>query len=327
MRYEGQLEAKARIIRDAMQRIGRRDVALPHVSASPQQWRYRRRLALALRRRSGRWIAGLHAFDSPRQVFELHDCPITDERVVSVWREILGAADDLPDLPELRGAVRQDADGASLLLEGGRSWPRSSAFFSRVASLVALWWEPEQRSRVLLHQRGPGSAPGASFAQVNVGVAALLQRDVVARVRSRSPASVVDGYAGLGDTAVALAESGIAVTAIELDTEAAAWCARRLPGGSRSIAGRVEDVLGGILPSDVVLLNPPRAGVHERVSEILQHVDAPPRSVVYVSCNPATLARDVARMPRYRVASLRAFDMFPQTAHVETVCELVPESA
>ena len=48
-----------------------------------------------------------------------------------------------------------------------------------------------------------------------------------------------------------------------------------------------------------------------------------PRAVIYVSCNPATLARDLARMPRYEIASLRAYDMFPQTAHVETVCELV----
>jgi tRNA/tmRNA/rRNA uracil-C5-methylase (TrmA/RlmC/RlmD family) len=46
--------------------------------------------------------------------------------------------------------------------------------------------------------------------------------------------------------------------------------------------------------------------------------------VIYVSCDAATLARDVARLPGFRVASLRAFDMFPQTAHVETVCELVP---
>ena len=50
-----------------------------------------------------------------------------------------------------------------------------------------------------------------------------------------------------------------------------------------------------------------------------------PHAVIYVSCDPATLARDLSRMPRYRIASLRAFDMFPQTAHVETVCELVPD--
>ena len=45
-----------------------------------------------------------------------------------------------------------------------------------------------------------------------------------------------------------------------------------------------------------------------------------------MSCDPATLARDLARLPRYRIASVHAFDMFPQTAHVETVCELVPDS-
>jgi 23S rRNA (uracil1939-C5)-methyltransferase len=59
----------------------------------------------------------------------------------------------------------------------------------------------------------------------------------------------------------------------------------------------------------------------------LETITEAPRAVIYVSCDPATLARDLSRMPRYRIASLRAFDMFPQTAHVETVCELVPEAA
>jgi tRNA/tmRNA/rRNA uracil-C5-methylase (TrmA/RlmC/RlmD family) len=54
---------------------------------------------------------------------------------------------------------------------------------------------------------------------------------------------------------------------------------------------------------------------------------APATPIVYVSCNPATLARDVLRLPAHRIASLVSFDMFPQTSHVETVCELVPEVA
>ena len=95
--------------------------------------------------------------------------------------------------------------------------------------------------------------------------------------------------------------------------------------GSRSIAARVEDVIEQSLPADVVLLNPPRVGVHERVTAAIAAVSPAPRAVIYVSCDPATLARDVARLPGYRIASLRAFDMFPQTAHVETVCELVPD--
>jgi tRNA/tmRNA/rRNA uracil-C5-methylase (TrmA/RlmC/RlmD family) len=79
-----------------------------------------------------------------------------------------------------------------------------------------------------------------------------------------------------------------------------------------------------VLPADVVLVNPPRTGIDERVASALQGLSTPPRAIVYTSCDPSTLARDLARMPRYRVESIRAFDMFPQTAHVETVCELVP---
>jgi 23S rRNA (uracil1939-C5)-methyltransferase len=116
------------------------------------------------------------------------------------------------------------------------------------------------------------------------------------------------------------------VTAIESDRDAAAACAAGLPEGSRAIAARVEEALGELLPADVVLVNPPRTGLHERVAELLQTHPAPPRALIYASCDPATLGRDLARMPRYRIASLRAFDMFPQTAHVETVCELVPEA-
>jgi 23S rRNA (uracil1939-C5)-methyltransferase len=78
------------------------------------------------------------------------------------------------------------------------------------------------------------------------------------------------------------------------------------------------------LPADLVILNPPRAGVDTRVTETLEANTGEIRKLIYVSCNPATLARDLSRLPRYRVESLRAFDMFPQTAHVETVCELRP---
>jgi 23S rRNA (uracil1939-C5)-methyltransferase len=88
----------------------------------------------------------------------------------------------------------------------------------------------------------------------------------------------------------------------------------------------VEDVLASALPADVVIVNPPRAGLDARVTSILESA-ARPRRLLYMSCDPATLARDVQRLPGYQVASARAYDMFPQTAHVEVVAELVPEGA
>jgi 23S rRNA (uracil1939-C5)-methyltransferase len=86
----------------------------------------------------------------------------------------------------------------------------------------------------------------------------------------------------------------------------------------------VEDLLGQTLPADVVVLNPPRGGVDGRVCEQLERASPAPRAIVYVSCNPATLARDLTRLPSFDVESVQPFDMFPQTAHVETVCVLVP---
>ena len=324
---DAQHEAKRAIIRDSIRRIGKRDVELPPLHAGANAWRYRRKLTLALRRDGQRWYAGLHAFDNPEQVFSLEDCRIADERLLSVWREILAASVHLPDVPRLRGSVRLLGDRAVFVLEGGWEWSAPEEFFAAAPGLSALWWVNNAGTRVLLADRREHPEPGASFAQVNPEVAEQLEAFVIDRVLTHTPRTVVDGYAGAGDVALALAAHGISVTAIELDGEASAWSAARLPAGSRAITARVEDALGAALPADVVLLNPPRAGLDGRVTSLLSAASPPPRAIVYVSCDPATLARDLLRLAPYRIASLTAFDMFPQTAHVETVCELVPSSS
>jgi 23S rRNA (uracil1939-C5)-methyltransferase len=323
---EGQRAAKARIVSDSLARIGGRPTEPPEIRSAGTPWRYRHKLTLALRRRGSGWIAGLHPWTDPAAVFPLDDCPITSELVISVWREIMDAAELLPAEPSLRGAVRvDDARSAQFTLEGGTHWKDSVAFFDRVTSLSALWWQRAVGEPTLLHHRGAASAPGASFSQVNGAVAERMQEHVLGIARRHAPESVVDAYSGVGDTAVALAMDGVAVRAIELDALASRRSATRLKPPSRAIHGRVEDTLAQALPADVVILNPPRAGVHARVTEILERESPRPRAIIYVSCNPATLARDLKRLPSWRIASLIAFDMFPQTAHVETVCELVEE--
>ena len=323
--YEAQLEAKRGIIRDSLQRIGKRQAELPPMEPSPKDWRYRTKLTLTMRRRGARWIAGLHPYDDPVHVFALSDCPITDRRVVAAWREVMDADSFFPDARELRGSVRITSGGPTFVMMGGQSWGARDQFLSAVPSLSAVWWEPtEDQPRRRILDRRQDRSPSASFAQINREMAELLRDYVVERARARDPRTVIDAYAGAGHTALALSEAGIRVTAIELDADASAWSASKLREPSRAIQARVEDALPGVLPADLVLLNPPRAGLDGRVTETLEKEAGHVRSVIYVSCNPATLARDLSRLPSYAIESVRAFDMFPQTAHVETVCELTP---
>ena len=325
--YEGQRAAKRAIIHDAVQRIGRRQVEVPPIVRSPKEWRYRTKLTLAMRRRGERWIAGLHPYDDPVRVFALADCPITDSLVVAAWREIMNADRELPEAQELRGSVRITSGGPTFVLSGGRRWSSWERFAAAAPALAALWWEPLEQPRRLLFDKRSDKSPSASFAQVNAEMADVLREYVVHRVMDYEPRTAVDAYSGAGRIAIELAARGVKVTAIELDHDASRWCAERLPAPSRSITARVEDALPGVLPAEVILLNPPRAGVDARVTSTLELEVEHVQRVVYVSCNPATLARDLARLPSYDVEAIQGFDMFPQTAHVETVCVLRPKRA
>lgn len=325
--YDAQLAAKSGIVGDALRRIGKRAVDNPQVEPSDGEWGYRRKLTLHLRRNAGGWIAGLHPYDDPDAVFDLQVCPITDDRVMSVWTELRPAFDFLPNERALRVAVRLLDDGAAVVVEGGRAWREPERLLEIAPSVTEVWWRPEGGRTRLLAGRGAEAASGASFAQVNAGVADRLRGHVLALARGYHPEKVIDGYAGFGATTIPLAAAGVEVVAIELDAEAAARLRAELRPPSTVIAGRVEDLIVRALPADVVMLNPPRGGLDARVTDALQRVQRAPSAVLYTSCDPATLGRDLSRLSRFRLASVRAYDMFPQTAHVETVCELVPEAA
>ncbi|HEX2210807.1 MAG TPA: hypothetical protein VHG93_24200, partial [Longimicrobium sp.] len=103
--------------------------------------------------------------------------------------------------------------------------------------------------------------------------------------------------------------------------DAVAEARRAAPESAVFVEGPVEALIAEHLPADLVILNPPRAGIAAQAADAL--VAAPAKRIVYVSCNPATLARDLKRMSAaYRMESIRSFDLFPQTAHVESVALL-----
>lgn len=84
----------------------------------------------------------MHAWHDPSTVFDLRDCLITDERVVALWREVLAAADALPEAAVLRGTVRLVGSRGAFVLEGGAAWPRADQFAARLSSFDQFWWIP-----------------------------------------------------------------------------------------------------------------------------------------------------------------------------------------
>ncbi len=332
---DAQRTVRQRIVRDALQRVGHREVPLPEL-VSGESWGYRERLTLTLRVRGAGWIGGLHAFNDAGRVFALDECPIAHPRLVACWTEVRRLLRGLPVLQSawtLRLSLRLTGaagERVALVVLGGVQWTDAHDWAARVCAEVptvsAVWWEPERGEVMLLS--GTQEPDVLAFAQVNPLVANALRAHVLTSVRALAPASVIDAYSGRGDLAETLAHEGVRVTAIESDPVAVARATTRLMPFpvSRVINALVEDALETALPADIVVLNPPRRGVDIRVAATLANASAAGvRGVVYVSCDPATLARDLSRLPRWRIASLRCFDMFPQTAHVETVCVLIPE--
>ncbi len=166
----------------------------------------------------------------------------------------------------------------------------------------------------------------ASFWQVHPGAPEALVAAVLEALAPRPGESALDLYAGVGLFSRFLLDAvgpGGRVCAVEGDAAAVRLARRNCPG-LRATGGDVGVVLATEYdaPFDLVVLDPPRAGAKRKVVE--QVVDRRPRAVAYVACDPAALARDVAIFAEhgYRLVSLRAFDLFPMTHHVECVALL-----
>lgn len=324
--YESQLAAKRAIVGDALRRVGKVDIADPEIVEAVEEWRYRAKISLAAKTvgRSDRRTVGLHPYDRPASVFPLLDCHITDFRLMALWREVRARLELLP--PRLtRLTLRLDREGRRHVVaeSAGEAWANAAALRAALpgGEDVICWWQPvDGAPRVLA---GPATGfPATAFEQVNPEMGSIARAWAVEQLGDVRGAVVWDLYGGIGDTAALLADRGAHVVSVDADEKAIDWARRRaMPAAVRFIAGRAEDVLPTLPEPSAVVVNPPRAGLHWNVT--LRLAGQPVGRLIYVSCDPATLARDVYRLGvNYRVREVRAFDLFPQTAHVETVAVL-----
>ena len=315
-----QRAARRSFVGDALRRIARLDVSDPDVVPSPAEFEYRTKLTLSAR--PGGPI-GLRRYDRPDEIFSLERCHIATGSLMALWRVVRDLGTLLPrDVRRL--VLRQDRSGglhlvvrsgASAAWEGG---PRVHQAFEAKALAATVWWQPEGGApRAMAGAVEP--YPATVFEQVHPEMGDRVRAFAVEQVGDATDRRVWDLYAGIGETTSALARAGANVESVEMDRRAVAAAEASGPTARRH-AARVEDVVDRLDVPDLVITNPPRTGMDGRVTAAIER--RRPERVVYVSCDPATLARDITRLPSYRLGALRAFDLFPQTAHVESVAVL-----
>ena len=320
--YDAQLAAKRAMVGDALRRIGKLDVEDPEIEEALDEWRYRSKITMAAKSvgQSDALTVGLHPYDRPNFVFPLADCHITDFKLMALWRELRKRLALLPH-PLTRLTLRLDRDGRRHVIaeSAGEPWLNAEELRRVLGDEVVCWWHPvDGAARVVA---GPETGfPATAFEQVNPSMGGFARRWAVEQLGDMRGLTVWDLYGGIGDTAVLLVEAGAIVVSVDADEKAVTWARSRLPG-ARFIAAKAEDVLPSLPSPHAVIVNPPRGGLHWDVT--LRLTSEPVTKLVYISCDPATLARDLARLNvNYSVKSIRAFDLFPQTAHVETVAVL-----
>ncbi|MBI4421997.1 MAG: class I SAM-dependent RNA methyltransferase [Gemmatimonadetes bacterium] len=325
---DAQLRAKASLVGDALRRIGGRNTPDPPIVPSATLWRYRNRIALAVARHSApdsTRVIGLHREGDAEVVFPLVDCRITSAPLMALWRALRRHGDKLPrDLRSL--GLRLDREGGRHVVAatGGEPWDAGALAAALADPGVSYWWWPE-RGAARVVAGGRTGFPALAFEQVNPVVGARIREEAVAALGVVAGRVVWDLYGGVGDTARALGARGARVWSVDADQGAIDW-ARRTDGdsGITYMTARVEDVLRRLPSPDGVIVNPPRAGLAGRVATHLERWArlGEARRLSYVSCDPATLARDLKRMPSFRIVHVTAYDLFPQTAHVESLVVL-----
>jgi 23S rRNA (uracil1939-C5)-methyltransferase len=359
--YERQLEAKQSQVDDALRRIGRLDgFELEPIVPADDVWRYRNKLEYSFGRDvDGRLICGFHTPGRWEEIVEVTDCLLASvagnavrEQVVAWCRsQGLDAYDRRTGEGFLRNlVVREGRRSGELQVRLVTSPGRldTEGFAQAVGGVAGLLWT--QLDSVAETTQGgeteliAGSdrleeeiggmrieiSPHA-FSQTNTEMAERLYRLAIEYAAPAPTDRVYDLYCGIGTIGLLMAPRAREVWGLELveDAIADAIANARLNeiDNARFFAGDVRLALRDLVERagrpDVLVVDPPRSGLSQKV--VRRVIEAAPRRIVYVSCNPTTLAPNAAQLVEdggYRLHRVRAVDMFPQTPHIECVALL-----
>lgn len=340
-------EVKRGQVAEIMARELRRPFDPPPFAPSPESWGYRNRIRLRVRRsEAGRAEFVYHEPGEQASFVAVDRCFLVPDRVNDLLGRLRETIDAGPfpsvEAVEVRTSrtrgdslvvceLASDADKAAL---GGAlaALRKDCALAGAVASFADGKRRRDERlfGRDFLEEavRGLTFRVGArSFFQANVGILERVLDDVAAAAAPRAGETVADLYCGLGTFGILLARRAREVFGVESDPGNIGFLKKNLAlngvGNFAVCEGTTEEWLAEVLERrpGVVILDPPRRGVDPAVVGALVAEPAP--LLLYLSCNPATLARDLkGLLEAYELKDLRVYDFFPRTPHIETLAVL-----
>lgn len=364
LRYGDQLLLKERMVANAMEKQGLLCDDQRPIIGSRAPFFYRNKMEFSFARDGGGGtLLGLHYRGRFNRVFDVRDCRLQSQlsnRIVDTVRRCASSF-RLPvyDLKTHEGilrflVVREGKNTGEVMV----NLVVSNYPDDRVEDLIRCVLErvPEITTFVVTLHRGKAQAAtgerefvlkgsgsisevcggiefdisSGSFFQTNTGQAAVLYEQIADMAGDLTGAMVLDLYCGTGGISLHLAKRADRVIGVEQVEEAVADARRNAEENGRAnctfMAGRVEEVIATLTAKnrkfDLVIADPPRAGIHKSVLGAL--IGLCPPSLVYVSCNPTSLAADARVLCEggFRLRSLQPVDLFPQTPHCEAIAHL-----
>ncbi len=333
MNYQAQLDAKAEIIKDCLRRLAQIEkIPAFKITEAPDPWHYRSRAQWqydAVRQRLGYFESG------SRNVCDVAECAVLAPQLQNTLESLRAemAVASLPEARDFRAAVGNEGVSISPPIRHISPNATEGSDITVGSEVVPNITRTVQRESYRFNAE--------SFFQAND---ALLPRLIDAALGNAEGRTALELYCGVGLFTLPLARRFARVIGVESDHAAAKFARENLAGAGLTnaevvtrdvgvwlddikqhdlsrLTGESAAVLQGQI--DFVLLDPPRVGAESRV--IAGVLGLKPHRISYVSCDPATLARDLKKLIAggYPLASISAFDLFPQTHHIETVAPLV----
>jgi 23S rRNA (uracil1939-C5)-methyltransferase len=342
--YPEQLELKEEQVQELLGRLARKSPfhMLPLIP-SPDDRGYRIRAQFKAGMREGKKLLGFYSWRTHR-VVDVRECPLLDPTANEILRGLREWMSERIDVP-VRGADIQvspdERKGVVCVSLEGSAGLQTAEEVGNIRGVKGVVMQGRQRTSwgdLDMRYDWPkiGDAEelrtrtgGESFIQVNPRQNFNLMRSVVEWADLTGKEKVLDLFCGSGNLTLPLAQRAGRVWGVDQDRQAVLYAAENARANRLSncifVAANAADGIGRVGkesgPLDVAVLDPPRVGAHEVLKPL---ASLRPRNILYISCEPPTLARDLARLIDldYRVEKVQPLDMFPQTYHIEVLVKL-----